>query len=452
MTTLTNNGGADDGVLGSTTSNGKNGIIGRNDDPTPRNAAIPEGNGVFGLTQVPDGAGVFGLHDSGGVGVAGFGHPAGIGVVGVSAPSNAKGGDGVLGITNAETRNGMVGRNDSTAARGAPGAGGNGVLGFTQVPDGAGVFGVHSGAGAGVSGIGRVGVTGGSVDGVGVLGVSAPHGAKGGDGVLGITNNEQKNGVFGWNFATSGRANSNAVGNGVFGFTQVPDGAGVLGAHGAGGHGVIGTGGFGVIGAGTVIGVWGQGKGNGWAGYFSGPVHADGAVSISGDLSITGNFSVGGSASGQLTVDGDLLVTGDVLLTNRDIAERFRLAPGAEAESGFVMIITETGALEPCSSPRDTRAIGVVSGAGTLRPAITLGADGSPDPTSVPIAMTGTACCWVDATCNAVKAGDLLTTSARRGHAMSASGSECPAGAIIGKALTPLPTGVGLIPILIAAR
>jgi hypothetical protein len=60
MATLTNDGGNQDGIVGTTTSHDHNGLNGRNSDATPRNAAVPEGNGVFGLTQVPDGAGIFG--------------------------------------------------------------------------------------------------------------------------------------------------------------------------------------------------------------------------------------------------------------------------------------------------------------------------------------------------------------------------------------------------------
>src|SRR5215472_3843882 len=169
MTTFSNAGETDDGILGTTASHAKNGVLGLNNDTTPRNAATPEGNGVFGFTQVPDGAGVFGLHNSGGVGVAGFGHPAGVGVVGISAPADAKGGDGVLGMSNGEHRNGLVGLNTATTARNAVDAGGNGVFGFTQVPDGAGVFGAHASTGVGVSGLGLIGIAGGSVNGVGVM-------------------------------------------------------------------------------------------------------------------------------------------------------------------------------------------------------------------------------------------------------------------------------------------
>ena len=217
------------------------------------------------------------------------------------------------------------------------------MFGFTQVPDGAGVFGAHATTGVGVAGLGLIGISGGSVNGVGVMGVSAPPGAKGGDGVQGITNSEFRNGVYGRNDSTTSRGNSDPAGNGIFGYSRCPDGAGILGAHGSTtGHGVIGTGGFGVVGAGSIIGVWGQGKGDGWAGYFSGPIRVDGGAaigsnldvtgnfttagnaSVQGDLSVSGNFSASGSLQGPLTIVGDLSVTGDVILTNRDVAERFQ--------------------------------------------------------------------------------------------------------------------------------
>ena len=444
MTTFTNAGGADDGIQGSTASHDKNGVFGHNDDTTARNAATPAGNGVFGFTQVPDGAGVFGLHNSNGVGVVGFGHPAGIGVVGMSVPPGAKGGDGVLGVSNSEHRNGTVGRNDSTTPRGAADAGGNGVFGFTQVPDGAGVFGAHATAGVGVAGLGFIGISGGSVNGVGVMGVSAPAGAKGGDGVQGITNSEQRNGVYGRNDSTSSRGNDNPAGNGVFGFTQVPDGAGVMGAHGSGGHGVIGSGGMGVIGTGTVIGVWGQAKGAGWAGYFSGPVKVEGKCSLV-DIEVTGTLR------GSLAVERDLTVSGDVFLKQRDMAERFDLAPAADCVPGMVMVACDDGTVVPCSRAYDKRVLGVVSGAGTLRPAITLGAQDRGAP-SAAIALVGTAYCLVDATHAAVEVGDLLTTSETRGHAMKATEAGRIPGTVIGKALGSARNGCALVPILVAVQ
>jgi hypothetical protein len=446
MTALVNQGGTDDGVVGSSATHNKNGIVGSNTDTTAKNAALPEGNGVFGETQAPDGAGVFGLHNTDGVGVAGFGHPAGIGVIGVSAPAGAKGGDGVMGVSNSEHRNGIVGRNDSTTARNAIEPGGNGVFGFTQVPDGAGVFGAHASTGVGVSGLGLIGVSGGSVNGVGVMGVSAPPGGKGGDGVQGITNSEQRNGVLGRNDSTSPRGNQNPVGSGVCGSSTVPDGSGVLGVHPAGGHGVIGTGGFGLTGIGSRAGVWGQASGGGWAGLFNGPVRIEGDCQLA-----SATFGELVSFAKDLNVTGNVAVTGDVQLANKDVAERFEVETAADCEPGTVMVLGGSGALTPCTRRYDRRAVGVISGAGTLRPAITLGEDGGTGPT-VKIALVGTACCRIDADIAPIDVGDLITTSDTPGHGMRADDPAKSFGAIIGKALAPLEKGRALIPILLALQ
>jgi hypothetical protein len=45
--------------------------------------------------------------------------------------------------------------------------------------------------------------------------------------------------------------------------------------------------------------------------------------------------------------------------------------------------------------------------------------------------------------------GDMLTTSPTVGHAMKAADATQAFGSIIGKALSPLPDGQGLVPILI---
>jgi hypothetical protein len=435
MATLTNDGEDNDGIVGTTASHDHNGVKGRNDDTTARNAAVPEGNGVFGVTRVPDGAGVFGLHEDNGVGIAGFGHPAGIGVVGISAPAGAKGGDGVLGVSNSEHRNGIVGRNDSTSARLSAAPGGNGIFGFTQVPDGAGVFGAHASAGIGVGGLGLIGVSGGSVNGVGVMGVSRPPGGAGaGDGVQGITNSAHRNGIYGLNESTGSHQSKSPAGNGVLGFSNVSDGAGVLGAHGRGGHGLYGTGGFAVTGVGSVMGIWGIAEGTAWAGYFSGPINVEGTSSLA-----------------DVEVSGDVTVSGDIKLPDRDIAERFAVEKPAECPPGTVMVIGDSGALAPCHRRYDKRAVGVVSGAGTLRSAITLGASADPA-ASASIALVGTAFCCVDADVAPIEIGDLVTTSDTFGHGMKAADPARSFGAIIGKALAPLGGGRGVVPILLTLQ
>jgi hypothetical protein len=59
---------------------------------------------------------------------------------------------------------------------------------------------------------------------------------------------------------------------------------------------------------------------------------------------------------------------------------------------------------------------------------------------------------WVDATRNAIHPGDLLTTSATPGHAMKAGNAAKAQGAIIGKAMTGLKAGRGLVLLLVTLQ
>jgi hypothetical protein len=69
-----------------------------------------------------------------------------------------------------------------------------------------------------------------------------------------------------------------------------------------------------------------------------------------------------------------------------------------------------------------------------------------------PVALVGKVFCKVDASFGAIVAGDLLTTCTTPGHAMKASDRTRALGAIVGKALAGLDTGVGLIPMLVSQR
>jgi hypothetical protein len=400
--------------------------------------------------------------------------------------------DGVLGTTTTHDANGMVGRNSDATPRNANKPSGHGVFGSTQVPDGSGVFGGHAGMGVGTGGVGLIGVWGGSVNGVGVLGVSAPPGAKGGDGVQGITNSEIRNGIYGRNDSTATRGNADPAGNGVLGYSRVPDGAGVLGVSGAGGvgvqgastgHAVMGKGQFGVTGIGSSSGVWGIGEGSGWAGLFSGPtlvtdsaffqrdvtvlhpagecIHAEtqsatvSAVAVYQKNASSDSAALYAKHDGGRTAaffDGNVVVTGDIVFTNAaDCAEDFDVVEAELAEPGTVMVLGADGRLEPCTRAYDKRVIGVVSGAASFRPGIVL--DKRPElPGRRPIALLGKVFCKVDAGHGGLEVGDLLTTSPTEGHAMRAESGAPAFGAIIGKAMQALDQGRGLIAVLVALQ
>ncbi|MEP7112411.1 MAG: hypothetical protein ABI862_04030 [Ilumatobacteraceae bacterium] len=141
---------------------------------------------------------------------------------------------------------------------------------------------------------------------------------------------------------------------------------------------------------------------------------------------------------------------GDIILRNADCAEEFDTSTPA-AEPGTVMVIADDESLAPCSRAYDRRVAGVVSGAGDFRPAIVLDRRQQCEP-RLPIALVGKVYCRVDADVDAIEIGDLLTSSARPGHAMKASDPTRTPGAVIGKALRPLAAGCGMIPILVALQ
>ena len=95
--------------------------------------------------------------------------------------------------------------------------------------------------------------------------------------------------------------------------------------------------------------------------------------------------------------------------------------------------------------------MGVVSGAGDLKPGIVLNKKAAQE-NGTPVALVGTVFCKVDAQYAAIEVGDLLTTSPTLGHAMKAGDSDKAFGAVLGKALGSLETGQGLIPVLVTLR
>ena len=57
-----------------------------------------------------------------------------------------------------------------------------------------------------------------------------------------------------------------------------------------------------------------------------------------------------------------------------------------------------------------------------------------------------------DASYGPIEVGDLLTTSATAGHAMRVVDPTLAFGSVIGKALSPLEEGVGLVDVLITLQ
>jgi hypothetical protein len=154
------------------------------------------------------------------------------------------------------------------------------------------------------------------------------------------------------------------------------------------------------------------------------------------------------SANATIRLNGG---SGDIILRNGDCAEDFDIADDAAVDPGTVMVIDSGGRLRPSTQPYDRCVAGVLSGAGDLKPGIVLGRQESSS-SRRPIALTGRVWCRVEASSAPVETGDLLTTSSVPGFAMKAIEPARAFGAVIGKALAPLPRGRGLIPVLVALQ
>lgn len=168
---------------------------------------------------------------------------------------------------------------------------------------------------------------------------------------------------------------------------------------------------------------------------------ASGAVSVE----IDGNYEGAGRVITQ-----ELQITGGA-----DLSEGFNVDhAGANVFPGAVLVIDpeSPGELMLAHEPYDTRVAGVVSGAGNIKPGLMMGQLGSLADGEVPVALTGRVYVQVDATEAPIAPGDLLTTGALPGHAMRADDERRRSGAILGKALTGMPAGRGLVLALVSLQ
>jgi hypothetical protein len=188
-----------------------------------------------------------------------------------------------------------------------------------------------------------------------------------------------------------------------------------------------------------------EGGGAGVRGFSTNPDH----------VGVVGENNAGGFAGlfvGNVEIRGFLRVSQDIFLQNADCAEDFDIACLEEVEPGTVMVIDSEGALKPSNQAYDKRVAGVISGAGNYKPGLILDKQQDSSSNRMPIALMGKVYCKVDASYGAIEVGDLLTTSATLGYAMKANDPMKAFGAVIGKALRPIESGKGLIPILIALQ
>ena len=134
-----------------------------------------------------------------------------------------------------------------------------------------------------------------------------------------------------------------------------------------------------------------------------------------------------------------------------DFAEPFKIASAQPLQPGLVVAIDpdHAGQLRIADKAYDRMVAGVISGAGGLQPGLVMQQPEVVQGEAHPVALTGRVYVWADASFGTIQPGDLLTTSATPGHAMRVGDYDQAQGAILGKAMSRLEQGKGLVLVLV---
>lgn len=157
---------------------------------------------------------------------------------------------------------------------------------------------------------------------------------------------------------------------------------------------------------------------------------------------------------GNVWVSNNCSVASLTIRGGADLAEPFKISAQSEAvPAGAVVVIDaeHPGQLKMSTRPYDTRVAGVVSGANGIHPGIQMQQEGLLEG-GRNVALTGRVYVQADAFNGAIEPGDLLTTSSTPGHAMKVSDPAKAQGAILGKAMTGLRQGKGVVLVLVTLQ
>jgi hypothetical protein len=138
-----------------------------------------------------------------------------------------------------------------------------------------------------------------------------------------------------------------------------------------------------------------------------------------------------------------------------DLSEKFEVAnPQGRIKPGMLVAIDPKtpGKLIVSTRAYDRRVAGVISGAGGVEPGMLMGQSGTLADGDHPVALAGRVYVWADTSNGPIAPGDLLTTSSVAGHAMKITDHRKAQGAIIGKAMTELRQGRGLVLTLVSLQ
>jgi len=194
-------------------------------------------------------------------------------------------------------------------------------------------------------------------------------------------------------------------------------------------------------------GQWNVGTSRGYNGdqlYFNREGLSGNALALQpdGDAAFGGNVTIAENASVcSLTIRGGC-----------DLAEPFATAE-RDIEKGAIVVIdpAHPGQLKLSDAPYDTRVAGVVSGANGINPGIAMHQEGAFEG-GQNVALSGRVYVQADASNGAIEPGDLLTTSTTPGRAMKATDHQRAQGAILGKAMSRLAGGKGMVLVLVTLQ
>lgn len=186
--------------------------------------------------------------------------------------------------------------------------------------------------------------------------------------------------------------------------------------------------------------------GGGFA-WFAGGVHNDGQDNPGGGTTV---MTLDGS--GNLNVTANASVCSLSIRGGCDVAEPFEMSTPTIAAGSVVVIDDENpGHLKLSDQPYDTRVAGIVSGANGINPGIQMQQQGILEG-GKNVALTGRVYVQADTSNGVIKPGDLLTTSNTPGRAMRVSDNVRAQGAILGKAMTGLKDGQGMVLVLVTLQ
>jgi hypothetical protein len=175
------------------------------------------------------------------------------------------------------------------------------------------------------------------------------------------------------------------------------------------------------------------------------------------DIAFGSGNSANFTESARIKGTGEFIAKVVTITGGSDVAEPYHVAAAGEVKAvpGMVVCIDgeKVGQMKVAGRAYDRTVAGIISGANGIHPGITLRQKGTIADGELPVASIGRVWCWCDADANgAIEAGDMLTTSDTPGHAMKVSDHNKANGAVIGKAMSSLKSGKGLVLVLVSLK